>query len=104
MSLDAVRHYYQVEQPKDPALHHVCLTMWGKVTGEITEEDCHLTPITAVMESGLCPSKWVGSVLEEHERLGMVSSWMFKDKTPPPERPSFYEPFMFELIQQIQAS
>jgi hypothetical protein len=59
------------------------------------EEDCHLIPIAAETESGLCPRKWVGRVLEAYERLGVVSGWMFKDKKGGPERPSFYTHYRF---------
>jgi hypothetical protein len=38
MSLDAMRRYYQVEQPTDPAIHHVCLAMRGNAKGKTTEE------------------------------------------------------------------
>jgi hypothetical protein len=69
-----------VKQPDDPALHHLCLAMRGKVKGETTEEDCHLIPVAVDTESGLCPRKWVGRVLEAYERLVMVSGCMFKDK------------------------
>jgi hypothetical protein len=73
ISLEAVRRYCQVKQPDDPALRHVCLAMRDKVKGETTEKDCHLIPIAAEMELGLCPRKWDGRVLEAYERLGVVS-------------------------------
>jgi hypothetical protein len=47
MILDAVRRYCQVVKIDDPALHHVCWAMRGKVKGETTEEACHLIPIAA---------------------------------------------------------
>jgi hypothetical protein len=54
--------------------------MRGKVKGETKEEGCHLIPIAAEIELGLCPRKWVEKVLEAYQRLGVVSGWMFKDK------------------------
>jgi hypothetical protein len=93
-----------VKQLDDLALHHVCLAMRGKVTGETTEEECHLIHISAEMELGLCPRKWVVIVLEAYERLGVVSGWMFKDKKGPPELQSFYGNYMFEFILRTQAA
>jgi hypothetical protein len=78
--------------------------MGGKVKGETTEEDCHLIPIAAETELGLCPRKWVGRVLEAYERLGVVSGWMFKDNNGVGGRPSFYDAYMFEWILRIHTA
>jgi hypothetical protein len=89
-----------VAQPRSAELANVCLALRGKVKGESLEEACHLVSIAAVTVPGLTPRFRVRRAVEAYENLDISNGWMFRNKKG--EAESFYEPYMFELIQRLQ--
>jgi hypothetical protein len=102
LSLDATTKYLSVAQSRSSDLANVCLALRGRVKGVALEEACHLVTIAAITDSGLTPRLWVRIAVEAYENLGITNGWMFRNKKGEAERISFYEQYMFELIQRVQ--
>jgi hypothetical protein len=101
LSLDAIANYLGYEQPNDPDLHHVMITLRGRVKGEREAEACHLIPIVAITKSGLKPKLWVERAVEAYARLGINHGWLFCDARGAPSRQKEYEQMLFALIDEV---
>jgi hypothetical protein len=51
--------------------------------------------------SGLTPRLWVRRAVEANANLGITNGWMFQNKKREEKIMSFYEPYMFEMIQRV---
>jgi hypothetical protein len=103
LSLDTTLKYYSMDQPNNPSLRNIFLALRRRVKGEALNEECHVIPIADETRSGLKPWLWVGIMLEVYVKLGVTSGWVLRDAKGRRQRPGHYEPYMFALIQRIQA-
>jgi hypothetical protein len=104
MSLDAMVKHYKKDQPVEGSLEDVFLASRGRVKGEHSEDACHFIPIAATNETELKPRLWVRRMIEAYRTEGIINGWVFQNESGAPGRQSDYEPYLFGMVQNFQAS
>jgi hypothetical protein len=63
-----------------------------------------LIPIAETAETGLTPILWVGRIIEACPLKGITSGSVLQNESGAPGRQSYYEPYFFGMVQNIQTS